>query len=252
MSGLEGALRSRVRDELAAVGFAPTSSKLYRPSPGVVSRSTLLAEVQAANADIVTVTAPAGYGKSTFLAELTAADPRPTAWVSLTSTENDPASLLTYIALALDEIEPIDSGFVAALWARSPTIGTPELQRFAAMLGSRRTPFVLVLDDVHELARRDVLDILAVLVTEMPPDCTIVLGSRRAIPLPLGRVRVRRRLVEVAADRLAFDALEAKFLLHELGVDLGADETARLLERTEGWPVALYLAALARGSRRDP
>jgi LuxR family maltose regulon positive regulatory protein len=248
MSGIEGALCSRVRDELAAVGFAATSSKLYRPSPGVVSRSTLLGEVRAANADIVTVTAPAGYGKSTFVAELTAVDSRPTAWVSLTATENDPASLLTYVALALDEIEPVDPGCVTALWARSPTIGTPELQRFAAMLGARRSPFVLVLDDVHELVGRDVLDVLAVLVTEMPPESTVVLGSRRAIPLPLGRMRVRRRLVEVAYDRLAFDADEAKHLLDELGVDLGADETARLTERTEGWPVALYLAALARRS----
>jgi LuxR family maltose regulon positive regulatory protein len=250
MSGLEGALRSRVRDELATVGFAATSSKLYRPSPGVVSRSTLLGEVRASNADVVTVTAPAGYGKSTFVAELTAVDARPTAWVSLTATENDPASLLTYIALALDEIEPVDPGCVTPLWGRSPTIGTPELQRFAAMLGSRRSSFVLVLDDVHELVGRDVLDILAVLVTEMPPDSTIVLGSRRAIPLPLGRVRVRRRLVEVAYDRLAFDADEAKRLLDELGVDVGTDETARLVERTEGWPVALYLAALAHGTTR--
>ena len=77
-----------------------------------------------------------------------------------------------------------------------------------------------------------------------------MLGARTAIPLPLGRLRVRRRLVEVGAAELAFDESEASMLLRQLDVDADPQEIARLVERTEGWPVALYLAALAHGSRR--
>ena len=202
-----------MRDELEAVGFVPTASKLYRPSPGLVPRSALVDRVRARHARRRHGDGAGGYGKSTFVAELTAGDPRPTAWVSLTGAENDPAALLTYIALALDDIEPVDPRCVSALWARAPTIGSPALQQFGAMLAARREPFMLVLDDVHELVSRDVQDVLPVLVGELPPGSSIVLGGRTAIPLPLGRIRVRRRLVEVGPAELAFDEREAALAL---------------------------------------
>jgi ATP/maltotriose-dependent transcriptional regulator MalT len=69
--------RRSVRQELDTIGFVPIASKLYQPAPGIVSRSTLLDRVQERDADVVAVTAPAGYGKSTFMAELAAQDPRP-------------------------------------------------------------------------------------------------------------------------------------------------------------------------------
>jgi LuxR family maltose regulon positive regulatory protein len=249
---VEGVPRSLVRDELAAIGFVPAASKLYRPAPGLVPRSALVDRVRAARADVVTVTAPAGYGKSTFAAELCAGDARPTAWVSLSAAEDEPAALLSYVALALDGIEPVDPGSVSALWDRSPKVGTSALQRFGAMFASRRQPFTLVLDDVHELAATDVLDTLPALVAELPRGSTIVLASRRAIPLPLGRLRVVRRLVEVGPAELAFDVSEAARLFGQMGLDVARTETARLVERTEGWPVALYLAGLAFSAGGGP
>jgi ATP/maltotriose-dependent transcriptional regulator MalT len=252
MIEVEGVQRRLVRDELAAIGFVPTASKLYRPPAGVVPRSVVVDGVRAARADVITVTAPAGYGKSTFAAELSASDPRPTAWVSLSAAEDAPAALLTYVALALDEIEAVDPGTLSGLWDRSPKVGTSALQRFGAMFASRRQPFILVLDDVHELASTDVLDTVAVLVAELPRASTIVLASRRAIALPLGRLRVVRRLVEVGPAELAFDASEAAQLFGHMGLGVAAADTARLVEQTEGWPVAVYLAGLALSSGGGP
>jgi LuxR family maltose regulon positive regulatory protein len=243
MSGVDEVLGSSVRDELGAVGFVPLASKLYRPSVGLVPRSEHVA--LAGGADVVTVTAPAGYGKSTFLAQLAATDPRPTAWVSLTPADNDPASLLSYIALAIDEIEPVAPQVVSGLWMRSPTT---QLQQFTAILADRPSPLILVLDDVHELVSVDVLDTLPALVGEMPAGSTIALGSRAAIPLPLGRVRTRKRLVEIGVPELAFDVPAAALLFGELGVDMAPTTIERLVEHTEGWPVALYLAALTHGT----
>jgi LuxR family maltose regulon positive regulatory protein len=248
MTGATDLSRSSVGEELEAIGFVPIASKLYQPAPGIVSRSSLVDRVRAHDGDVVAVTAPAGYGKSTFIAELVATDPRPVAWLSLSPTENDPAALLTYIALALDRLEQVDPRCVTALWSRSPKLGTAPLAQFVAVLAGR-TPFVLVLDDVHELRNRDVLDLLPVLVREMPPESSFVLGSRRAMPLPLGRMRVKRRLVEVGAADLAFDVVETAGLLGGLGHEASPAETARLVERTEGWPVAIYLAALAQDAR---
>ena len=199
---------------------------------------------------MIAVTAPAGYGKSTFVAELAARDPRPSAWLSLTAAENDPAVFLSYLALALDDIEPVDPARVSALWGSPLTIGSPALQHFGAMLADRHEPFLLVLDDVHQLVDRDVLDMLTLLVAELPSGSSVVLASRTAIALSLGRLRIRRRVVEIGAGELAFDERETALFLRQLDVDASLDETARLVERTEGWPVALYLAALAHG-RRD-
>jgi LuxR family maltose regulon positive regulatory protein len=250
MSQIEGARRSSARDGLLGIGFVPVASKLYRPTPGLVARRSLLADVRRRDGDVVTVTAPAGYGKSTFVAELSTADPRPTAWLSLTATENDPAALLTYVALAIDEIEPVDPACVAALWQGRPVIGSLAWQQFVSMLAGRRRPFTLVLDDVHELVGRDVLDALPVLAAELPPGATLVLVGRTGIPLPLGRLRVRRRLVEVGPAELAFDEDEAALLFGGLGIDVPPDAVRQLVARTEGWPVALYLAALARAGGR--
>jgi LuxR family maltose regulon positive regulatory protein len=111
-------------------------------------------------------------------------DRRPTAWVSLTSAENDPAALLSYIAVALDEIEPVEPGWVVPLWGSAVTVGSAAVQRFVAMFATRDRPFVLVLDDVHELSSEAVLDTVAALVRELPPGSTMVLGSRRHLPLP--------------------------------------------------------------------
>ena len=88
-----------------------------------------------------------------------------------------------------------------------------------AMIAESREPFMLVLDDVHELVVREVLDILPALVGEMPAGSAMVLGSRTAVQLPLGRLRARRRLVEVDPDELAFDALDTAMLLDRLDLD---------------------------------
>jgi LuxR family maltose regulon positive regulatory protein len=223
----------------------PSPSQFYRPSPGLVSRSALVERVRSRHADVIAVAAPAGYGKSTFLAELAATDERPAAWVSLTATENDPSVLLSLLARALDAIEPVDPALVTSLWRGPSTIGSPAVQHFGAMFASRQQPFMLVLDDVHELLARDVVDALPVLVSELPPGSSIVLAGRTAPPLPLGRLRVRRRLAEIGAADLAFDTDDAAILFEQLDVDVSAEQSAKLVERTEGWPVALYLAALA-------
>ena len=241
--------RGAVQRGLDALGFVPTASKLYAPPVGLVPRRQLVETVSRRAGDVIAVTAPAGFGKSTFLAELAAGDARPAAWVSLTGADNDPGTFLAYVALALDEIEPIDPDCVCDLLVSPPFLGSRSLQQFGSMLADRRQPFVLVLDDIHELVARDVLDILPVLVGELPAGSAIAFGARSAIPLPLGRLRVRRRLVEVGPADLAFDADEARALFEALGVGIGPRDATTLLERTEGWPVALYLAAQTQGIR---
>ncbi|HEU4840735.1 MAG TPA: AAA family ATPase [Ilumatobacteraceae bacterium] len=252
MTGSEGERRDSVRAALRDVGFVPNAATTYPPPPGLVSRSSLVDDVVARRPDVVVVTAPAGYGKSSFVAELAQRDPRPTAWVSLGKEDNEPATLLACIALAINDIEPVDGRLVAAFWPQTPTVGTRARQAFGAMLSARQRPFVLVLDDTHELVDRDAIDTVALLVGELPAGSSIVLAGREQLGAPLGRVRAQRRLVEIGATQLAFDPADATALLAGLGIDASPRDIARLVERTEGWPAALYLAGLAHGARPGP
>ena len=97
--------------------FELLRSKLAVPTlrSGLVGRSALVSRLRApSSARIVSVTAPAGYGKTTLLAQWAAEDARPFAWVSLDGRDNDPVAFLTYLAAAADGIRRVDAGVFRA------------------------------------------------------------------------------------------------------------------------------------------
>ncbi len=106
-------------------------------------------------------------------------------------------------------------------------------------------PGVLVLDDAHRLDNTDCQDLVAGLLESLPSHWQIAIASREVLWLPIARLRAEGRVAELGADELAMDDDEAAELLETAGVALGRGGVATLNERAEGWPVALYLAALA-------
>ena len=91
--------------------FDLIAAKLHRPvlRPGTVPRSSLIERLaQGSSSPIVSVVAPGGYGKTTLLAQWAEANGQAFAWVSVDEGDNDPKVLLTYVAEALDAVEPID------------------------------------------------------------------------------------------------------------------------------------------------
>jgi LuxR family transcriptional regulator, maltose regulon positive regulatory protein len=100
-------------------------SKMRRPlvRPGTVRRSLLERLARADGCPIVSVVAPAGYGKTTLLAQWAEANGQSFAWVSVDELDNDPKILLSYVAEALDEVEPIDVRVFDAL--ASPAVRCP-------------------------------------------------------------------------------------------------------------------------------
>ena len=131
-----------------------TEAKLFRPPirPGIVRRNVLVDRLRASNASVVAITAPAGYGKTTLLAEWAERDRRPFAWVSIDEADGDPVVFLGHVAVALDRIEPIEPRVFEAI--ASPTGANPTrvLSRLGSALATRTRPFVLVLDDLDRLA----------------------------------------------------------------------------------------------------
>jgi LuxR family maltose regulon positive regulatory protein len=214
--------------------------------PGIVSRANLLDWLEASAATpVVAVCAPAGYGKTVLAAEWAQRDRRPFVWLSIDRHDNDPAVLLSYLAVGLDRVEPIDPAVFDALASRGASITHTVLPPLATALSSKALPVVVVLDDVHLLHDQEGLDAVAVLVDHLPQGSQLAVLSRGEPPLPLARWRAEGRLAELGQDELAMDPLEAGMLLAAARVELPDGEVEELTRRTEGWPVALYLAALS-------
>jgi LuxR family maltose regulon positive regulatory protein len=232
----------------AAQPFPILESKLHPHvgDGGGVPRTELLDQLAASSAaPVVVVIAPPGYGKTTLLAQWAARDRRPFAWLSIDQYDNDPNVLLTYVAAALDRVEPIDPAVFDALAA--PGASTPETirLRLGSSLAATAVPIVVVLDDVHLLQNRECLDAVAALIERIPPGSQLVIAGRGEPALPIAGLRAEGRVVALGADDLAMDRQEAGLLLRDAGVDLSGLDVDDLVRRTEGWPVALYLAALS-------
>jgi LuxR family maltose regulon positive regulatory protein len=222
-------------------------SKLRRPlvRPGTVRRSQLIERLARGDPrPIISVVAPAGYGKTTLLSQWAAHNGQAFAWVSADEPDNDPKVLLTYVAQALDEVEPIDHRVFAALASPGSSVPGSVVPRLGAAFSSMTPPVVLVLDDVHVLHDRECQDALSVLAEHVPPGSRLVLAGREEPPLRIARLRAEGRLLEIGPDDLAFTLGEAASLLRDAGVALGEDDVAALHRQTEGWAAGLYLAAL--------
>jgi len=240
--------RRQGRRQEAAARFAPLEAKLVapRPRPGLIKRCALVEALRASSAvPVVYVTAPAGYGKTTLMGHWAEADERAFAWVSLDDGDNDPLALLTYIALALNHVEPLGGPVFSALSEPEPLVDSVVLPRLGTAVAGRTKPFVLVLDDAHVLTGAGALDALAILIRHLPLGSQLAITARSEPTLPLGRLRAGRRLYELGAADLAFAPDEADALLRAAGIRLEPDEVRLLTERTEGWPAGLYLAALS-------
>jgi LuxR family maltose regulon positive regulatory protein len=216
-----------------------------------VRRPRLIATLKASSSyPVVSVTAPAGYGKTTLLAQWSAAGARPFAWVSLDEGDDDAVTLLTYVALALNRLEPLGAAVFAALSARAADTTAEILPRLCEALGSRK-PFVLVLDDAHLVTSAASREAISTLIRHLPPGSQLILVGRAESPLPLGRLRASGMLFELGPADLAFDVDGTKALLRAAGIRLSADEVSLIAERTEGWAAGLYLAVLSLRSQGD-
>ncbi|HEX7146088.1 MAG TPA: hypothetical protein VF512_01165, partial [Actinomycetota bacterium] len=219
-------------------------AKLHPPwaRQGIVPRTELVDRLVAAHPRLICVVAPPGYGKTTLLAQWAQRNQRRVAWISVDHHDNDPAVLLAYLAAALDRIEPIDPDVLQSL-PRPGGVAATVVPRLAAEISSMAEPVWLVLDHVELLSNQECLDAVAELAVRLPEGSCLALASRSRPPLPM-RSRGDRDL-EVGVAELAMGTSEARRLLEGAEVELPDADVDELVGRTEGWPVGLYLAALA-------
>ncbi|MGO9218625.1 MAG: LuxR C-terminal-related transcriptional regulator [Streptosporangiaceae bacterium] len=216
-----------------------------------VQRPRLLEELaRAVSAKLILVDAPAGFGKTTLVAQwrTSAVERRRFAWVSLDSGDDDPGRLWWHVVSSLERACPeLDAqDLLRALRTQAPEIGDDVIPGLANRLARLRAPVVLVLDDYHVIKERSCHDQVASLLLHLPPAVQLVLITRADPRLPLARLRTAGGMVEIRMPELRFTPLQAAALVHAVfGAELTAADLADLVERTEGWPAGLYLAALS-------
>jgi LuxR family transcriptional regulator, maltose regulon positive regulatory protein len=238
-------------------GEGVVASKLVAPAPRaeLIPRADLLSLLRASlQLKLCLVEAPAGFGKTTLLAQWQAvAGGGRVAWVSLDGADNDPTRFWVYVVEALRTVEP-GVGAAALEALRRPSADPyravlPGLVNELSRIGS---PLLLVLDDYHLINNPACHQTLTFFLDHLPTTVHLVLATRVEPPLPVPRMRARGDLAELRVADLQFTADEALALLNgSMGLQLAADDVARLMERTEGWPAGLYLAGLSLRGRQD-
>jgi LuxR family maltose regulon positive regulatory protein len=184
-----------------------------------VERPELVRRLHEARAGtIALIIAPPGYGKTALLAEWDEHDERP------------------FLSLRIgSDVEP--SGVAG------------ELADALAPLAAHAGGVVVVLDDAHRVAPAVLPVLVGAVCRALPEDSVLALASRAAPALPLGRLRAHRALVEIGLTDLAMGPAEAVALLEGAGFAFELADVPQLVEHTEGWPAALYLAGLSLSDR---
>ena len=238
-----------------AHAFVLLTTKLHPPR----RRRTLLARprlrdlaTRSRHHALTLVSAPAGFGKTTLVADWFAAE-RTTAWLSLDERDDDPEQFWTYVLAALATVTPDVSANTAALLQSG---GAPLGTVVGTLINDLETAsqdIVLVLDDYHVITAPEIHDSVAFLLEHLPPQLSLVIVTRADPPLPLASLRADGDLLEVRAADLRFTADEAaEYLNGAMELTLTTADVDVLEARTEGWIAALQLAALSMQGRDDP
>src|SRR5215470_1627142 len=224
-------------------GWPAQDAGIPQPCPGAVGRAGLVDTARWSGRRVVAVTAPAGYGKSTFLAEWAAAEDRRVAWVSLDRLDDDPARLLVSLASAYCRAGLGSADLVADMGGPGVSVLGRAAPRLASEIRASPVPFVLMLDDLHQLRSPACHDVLGVLISAIPRGSQLAAASRSEQP-HLPRLRASGDALEFGAGDLALDTAGAQQIFALKQVSLTPESAAAVTERTEGWPAGLYLAAV--------
>jgi LuxR family transcriptional regulator, maltose regulon positive regulatory protein len=200
------------------------------------------------------VSAPAGYGKTTLLAEL--ASQIPVAWLSLDEGDNDPVRFWTHFTAALRIKQP---GLGNYIFQTLASIELPPIRSLLIELinelsqgASPPQPYVIILDDYHLIKQKDIHNDMAFLIEHLPEQLHLIISTRSDPSLPMARMRARGQLSEFRAHDLRFTLEETDTILNGLmGLGLSEDDIETLDIRTEGWIASLQMAAISMRKHND-
>ncbi len=233
------------------------ATKLHVPRPRshLVPRAHLVERLQQGVERALTlISAPAGFGKTTLLAQWCSQSDLPVAWLSLEGEDNDPTRFLSYLVAALQTLDAqLGTTALALLRTQQPPLPEAVLAvLISEVISHGAGEFALVLEDYHVITADPIQRGMTFLLEHLPSQLHLVLATRADPPFPLARLRAQGLLTEIRTADLRFGVAEAgTFLQTVMGLDLPPEAITTLELRTEGWIVGLQLAALSLQGRAD-
>jgi LuxR family maltose regulon positive regulatory protein len=229
----------------------------------LVARPRLLQELQRGldeHRKLTLISAPAGYGKTTLVAEwlsnLQSETQNPKSrisWLSLDEVDNAPRRFLHYFLAAFQLVDESLGALVQGMLAMPDLPLLPRLlDDLLNELAETEAPLVLVLDDYHVISSPEIHAALEYFLDHQPASVHLILTTRADPSLPLARLRARRQMTELRARDLRFSVGEARAFFGLANLPLAENALRALDERTEGWAAGLQLAALALQHQPDP
>lgn len=219
---------------------------------GIIERHDLLARMERApGGSLIAVAAPAGYGKSTLLQQFARRSGR-AVYLRLDTMDDDPVRLLSGIGAGVGRWVSLPASLIRELQSPSTNLRRGALPEVLDHLASVDQSLVIILDDSHRVTARESAEVLAWLSEHLPPSIRLVLGGRRGPPFPIARQRLQERLLELRASDLAFRHGEVVALAQMLGQVTTDHDVRALLDRSGGWPAAIYLSLRSKGDGPTP
>ena len=207
----------------------------------------LAGKITGCRSRVILISGPAGYGKTSLIAEVLNGQWKNSSYLSLDQFDNNPLRFWNYFAGSIRELYP---DFGRAFLALLDSERSEEIEQYLIPLindlAAVDKSLYIVLDDFHLIEEKSICRGLDFLIDNLPPDIHLVLVTREDPPLALSRLRVSGQLTEVRQDDLRFTPEELKlfFRLHP-GIDLSDEQQELIFRKTEGWPAGILLAQLA-------
>ncbi|HEX4780533.1 MAG TPA: LuxR C-terminal-related transcriptional regulator [Usitatibacter sp.] len=218
---------------------------------GTLARPEVLRVQALAGARLVLASGPAGFGKTTAMCQYERelrAGSIATCWITLDADDNDPARFTAYLREALARVVPAVAQ-VAPRGSASPgDRGAVLAEAFDVIdaLASSEEPLAIFLDDFEKITDREILGLVTRLLRTLARGQQVVIGTREIPDLGIARMRASGQLAEIGPEQLRFSREEARrFLVEARSCAISEEDVAFLHARSEGWPAALQLAALA-------
>lgn len=224
----------------------------YLPAQHVSRPHLLVLLEQGVQRPLTLISAPAGYGKTTLLAEWTAMTRLPVVWLSLEAADNDPTRFLSYLLVALARL---DEHIDISAWKDPSSYAYDHEHALTAILNdlSRllQQNAVMILDNYHLITTDAVHAVLHFLIEHLPTRLHLIIGTRIDPPLPLARLRARNQLSELRMEELHFGSYEVEAFARMMELTLSSEALSLLQARTEGWIAGIQLLALALRKQTD-
>ena len=226
---------------------------LPRVQPRMLRRARLLRVLDGDEGVVLTVVdAPVGYGKTTLLRSWCAERSEAVVWMTLDAADDDPVRLWMHLATAVDRLgQGLGGPALVRLGVRGAGVETAVDEVMNGLVAYGR-PATIVLDDLHAVGSERSLRSLEHAIERLPANARLLASTRSDPAISVARLRARGGLTEIRARELAFTVDEARELMAREGVALSDESVELLVERTEGWPAGLYLAALWLRDIEDP